>query len=351
MKMAVIDVAGRKIGVGQPCFVIAEAGVNHNGDLELAKQLIDVAKNSGADAVKFQTFVAEKVIAPSAPKAAYQSTTTDPTESQLEMVKKFELGFADFVTLKDYCDSIDILFLSTPFDEDSADFLADLGVSAFKIPSGEITNIPLIRRVAAKGKPLIVSTGMANLKEVGAALEVFEGAGNEQIVLLHCVSSYPTPAAEVNLRAMRTMADEFGLPIGFSDHTAGIHIAVAAVSLGACVIEKHFTLDKNLPGPDHKASLEPAELAALVSNIREVESSFGDGEKRPAQCEKDVATVARRSIVARNTITAGSIISLDSIIMLRPGTGLPPTMIDSVIGRRAKDDIPSGTLVTMEMLS
>lgn len=346
-----VKIAGRVIGPGEPCFIIAEAGVNHNGDFALAKQLVDIAKRSGADAVKFQTFIAENVIAPGAPKAAYQSAITDPAESQLEMVKKLELSFDHFATLKEYCEEKSILFLSTPFDNDSADFLDTLGMVAFKIPSGEITNIPFIKHLASKGKPLIVSTGMSTLEEVGEALEAIAKEGNDKVILLHCVSSYPTPAAEVNLRAMNTMAQAFRVPVGFSDHTNGIHIALAAVALGACVIEKHFTLDKNLPGPDHKASLEPAELAGLVSCIREVESSLGDGEKRPAPCERDVATVARRSLVAKTTIAAGSIVSADSVAILRPGTGLPPAMIDRIIGRRAKNDIPSGTLLTLEMLS
>jgi N-acetylneuraminate synthase len=348
--MRPIEIADRKIGSGERCFVIAEAGVNHNGDFALAKQLVDTAKESGADAVKFQTYIAEKVIAPDAPKAEYQAAATDPTESQLEMVKKLQLSFDQFAQLKSHCDDRGILFLSTPFDNDSADFLDLLGMGAFKIPSGEITNIPFLRYLAGKGKPLILSTGMSTLEEVSEALEAIVDEKNEQVILLHCVSSYPTPAAEVNLRAMKTMAKTFDLPVGFSDHTNGINIALAAVALGACIIEKHFTLDKNLPGPDHQASLEPAELAALVSGIHEVESALGDGRKEPAPCERDVATVARRSLVAKRTISAGSIVSADSIAILRPGTGLPPAMINRVVGRQAKTDIPSGTLVTLEML-
>jgi N-acetylneuraminate synthase/N,N'-diacetyllegionaminate synthase len=346
----VIDIAGRKVGLHQPCFVIAEAGVNHNGDFALAKRLIDIAKESGAHAVKFQTFIPEKVISPSAPKAAYQTQTTDPDESQLDMVRKLQLSFDHFVALKEYCESRDILFLSTPFDHESADFLDELGMVAFKIPSGEITNTPFIRHLAAKGKPLIVSTGMSTLAEVDAALTAIADKGNQEVMLLHCVSSYPAPAAEVNLRAMKTMAQAFKVPVGYSDHTKGLNIALAAVALGACIIEKHFTLDRNLPGPDHQSSLEPNELGLLVAAVREVESALGDGNKQAAACERDVILVARRSLVASRLISAGAVISADSIAILRPGTGLPPFMIDRVLGRRARTDISPGTILTLEML-
>ena len=348
--MKAIEILGREIGPGQPCFIIAEAGVNHNGSLEMARQLVDAAARAGADAVKFQTFKAEKVIAPQAPKAAYQLQTTGTGESQLDMVKRLELSFDAFRELYVYCQDKGIRFMSTPFHEESVDFLDELNVAVFKVPSGEITNLPFLAHVARKGKPMIVSTGMSNLGEVEAAVRTIEETGNHDLVLLHCVSNYPADPADVNLRAMQTMAAAFGVPIGYSDHTLGIEVALAAVALGACVIEKHFTLDRSLPGPDHRASLVPNELFTLVRAIRTVEMALGHGRKEPAASEANTAAVTRRSLVAARDIRAGTTLTEELIAIKRPGTGLPPATRPYLIGRTARTTIPVGTLLTLEML-
>lgn len=344
-----IRIAGRKIGEGHPCFVIAEAGVNHNGDLNIAKRLIDVAKEAGADAVKFQTFRAEAVVTASAPKAKYQEVVTGNQESQLQMLKKLELPLEDFQILKTYCEKKKIIFISTPFDEACADFLNEIGVEVFKIPSGEINNPFLLSHIAHKRKPMIVSTGMATLDEVEAAVRTIREAENEKIVLLHCVSQYPTSPAEVNLRAMETMRRVLKVPVGFSDHTRGLEVPLAAVALGACVIEKHFTLDCDLPGPDHRASLEPAELLQMVRGIRIVEQALGNGLKTPSLEELEVAKVARRSLVANKDIPKGSRLLLGWVSIKRPGTGLPPAMLPRLVGLKARKDISSGTLLSLEM--
>jgi N-acetylneuraminate synthase len=346
-----IDVAGHMIGPTHPCFIIAEAGVNHNGDLGLARDLVDVAAKAGADAVKFQTFKAELVVTRGAPKADYQLRTTGALESQFDMVKRLELPTEAFGQLMAYCQERGILFLSSPFDEGSADLLEGLEVPCFKIASGEITNIPFLEHVARKGKPMIVSTGMADLGEVEIAVRVIEAIGNREVVLLHCVSNYPTEPRDVNLRAMHTMSHAFGLPVGYSDHTLGIEVPLAAVALGACAIEKHFTLDRRLPGPDHRASLEPEELAAMVRGIRTVEASLGHGRKQPATSEANTAAVARRSLVAARHIPGGTRLTQDLIATLRPGTGLPPALRDQVVGRVAKADIPEGALLSWAMLA
>jgi N,N'-diacetyllegionaminate synthase len=346
-----LRIGQRNIGRGEPVFIIAEAGVNHNGDLALARQLVDVAAHAGADAVKFQTFKAEKVVSPQAPKAGYQLQTTGADESQLELVKRLELPFEAFRELFVYCQDKGILFLSTPFDEESADFLDALGVAAFKVPSGEITNLPFLTHVARKGKPLIVSTGMSYLGEVETAVRAIVEAGNRNIVLLHCVSNYPADPSDANLRAMRTLSAAFGMPVGFSDHTLGLEVALAAVSLGACMLEKHFTLDRNLPGPDHRASLEPDQLKALVQGIRNVEAALGHGRKEPAASETNTAGAARRSLVAGRDIPAGTMLSEEDIALKRPGTGLPPALWPYLLGRTARVAIPAGTLLTLEMLT
>ena len=348
--MKTVNVPPYKIGPNQTTFIMAEAGVNHNGMLEMARQLVEVAVQAGANAVKFQTFKAERVVSPQAPKAAYQLETTDEAESQLDMVKRLELSFDAFRELFAYCQQQGILFMSTPFDEDSADFLADLGVPAFKIPSGEITNLSFLAHVARKGKPMIVSTGMAYLDEVRTAVSTIEKTGNRDLVLLHCVSNYPANPADANLRAMITMAEAFDMPVGYSDHTLGIEVSLAAVALGACVIEKHFTLDRKLSGPDHQASLEPDELAALVRGVRKVEEALGHGRKEPAARELEIAAVARRSLVAAQDIPVGSTLTEGLIAIRRPGTGLPPAMLDQVVGRKVKRHIPAGTLLRLDML-
>jgi N-acetylneuraminate synthase len=346
-----ISIAQHLIGDQLPCFIIAEAGVNHNGSLDLAHRLIDAAVEAGADAVKFQTFKAEKIIAPHAPKADYQMQATGVDESQLEMVKRLELSYAAFRELYADCQSRGILFLSTPFDEESADFLDELGIAAFKVPSGEITNLPFLAHIARKGKPMIVSTGMAYLSEVEVAVRAIHDAGNHDIALLHCVSNYPADPADANLRAMQTLSMAFGVPIGFSDHTSGSEVPLAAVALGACIIEKHFTLDRTLPGPDHRASLEPDQLKALVHGIRKVEAALGHGRKEPAASEANTASVARRSLVAAHDIPAGVRLTEDDIAIKRPGTGLPPLLRTHLVGRTTRAMIPAGTLLSLEMLT
>ena len=340
----------REIGRGNLCFVIAEAGVNHNGSLDLAFQLVDQAALSGADAVKFQTFKAERLVTPDAPKAGYQKEMTGAAESQYEMLRRLELSEQDHGVLFDYCKQKGILFLSTPFDEASADFLETLGVAAYKVGSGEITNLPLLEHIAAKGKPMIVSTGMSTLGEVEIAVQAVRRQGNQDLILLHCVSNYPADPAEANLRAMHTMMAAFGTPVGFSDHTPGISVALAAVALGACVVEKHFTLDRTLPGPDHRASLEPDELQALVKGIREVEVSLGTGLKLPVQRELDTAAVARKSLTAGRDLAAGEILDPGMVAIKRPGTGLPPMMLPYVVGRRLRQAVKAGALLSLEML-
>ncbi len=266
-------------------FIIAEAGVNHNGDINLAKKLIDVAKEAGADAVKFQTFKSEKVISKFAQKAEYQKETTGESDTQLDMVKKLELPYKDFKELKKYCDEVEINFMSTPFDLDSIEFLNELNIDVFKIPSGEITNLPYLIKIAQTNKPIIMSTGMSTLDEIEAAINILRQNGSGEITLLHCTTEYPAPYKDVNLRAMKTLRERFKVNVGYSDHTKGIEIPIAAVAMGAAVIEKHFTLDRNMEGPDHKASLEPDELKAMVQAIRNVESALGDGIKRPTESE------------------------------------------------------------------
>lgn len=345
-----IDIAGRKVGPGHPCFIIAEAGVNHNGSLEMARQLVKVAAQTGADAVKFQTFKAERLVTPDAPKADYQLQMTNATGSQYDMLRRLELSPEVHYELMTYCREKGILFMSTPFDEKSADLLNDLGVPAFKIGSGEVTNWPFLAHVARKGKPIVLSTGMSYLSEVDEAVRVIRDVGCDRLVLLHCVSSYPADPANVNLRAMQTMAMAFGVPVGYSDHTPGVEVALAAVALGACVIEKHFTLDRNLPGPDHRASLEPDELAALVQGVRTVEAALGHGRKEPAASEANTAAVARRSLVAARDIPAGTMLTEEMIAIKRPGVGLPPALRGYLVGRTVRVDIQVGSLITFRML-
>ena len=351
MPLNSLTVASRSIGPGHPCFIIAEAGVNHNGSLEMALQLVDVAAQAGADAIKFQTFQAEKLVSSQAPKADYQLQTTDAGESQLAMLQRLELSFDAFRELFAYCRTRGILFLSTPFDDESANFLDDLGVAAFKIPSGEVTNLPFLTHVARKGKPLIVSTGMAYLGEVETAVRTIGATGNQALVLLHCVSNYPADPADINLRAMATMGAAFAVPVGYSDHTMGDEVALAAVALGACVIEKHFTLDRTLPGPDHGASLEPEELGHLIQGIRRVESALGHGRKEPVASEINTASVARKSLVAEHEIGVGTQLTDRHIGIKRPGNGLPPMMLPYVLGRTARVHIPAGAVLSLEMLA
>lgn len=345
-----ISIGKRRVGSNYPCFIIAEAGVNHNGSLEMALQLVDAAVDARADAVKFQTFIAEKIVTPNASKADYQKETTGYNESQLDMLKKLELSFDDIRKIKNYCENRGIIFLSTPFDDESVDFLNEIGVLAFKIASGDITNHPFLEKIARKGKPIIISTGMCYLSEVDEAVRVLQNAGCDQMALLHCVSIYPADSFDVNLKAMQTMAAAFKVPIGYSDHTMGIEIGVAAAALGACILEKHFTLDKNLPGPDHRASLEPSELNALIRAIRTVEVALGHGRKEPVEKEVNNKISGRRSIVIARDLSAGERLTNKMIVFKRPGTGLPPSMVNYVIGRNIKVDIHAGTILKMDML-
>jgi N-acetylneuraminate synthase/N,N'-diacetyllegionaminate synthase len=345
--MAIIHIADRCIGRGHPCFIIAEAGVNHNGNVDLAYQLVDVAAAAGADAVKFQTFQAERLASPQAEKATYQKTTTDSGENQLEMLRRLQLSHDDYSSLRRHCDQRGIMFLSTPFEEESADFLDFIGLHAFKLPSGELTNLPFLRHVAAKGKPVIMSTGMASLGEVERAVEVLNCV---PLALLHCTSAYPADVSQCNLNAMGTLSAAFGVPVGFSDHTSGIAVAIAAAALGACIIEKHFTLDCSLPGPDHRASLEPGALSMMIAGIRDAEAALGDGVKRPQPIELNTAAVARKSVVSLHDLSAGTVLAPDMLAIMRPGTGLEPNNLPLVLGRTLAVAIAAGTPLQWEMI-
>jgi N-acetylneuraminate synthase len=330
--------------------IIAEAGVNHNGEIGLAKNLIAAAAAAGADLVKFQTFSAKNLVSSSAPKAEYQKKTTESSESQLEMIQKLELSWEEHAVLIEECSAHGIGFFSTAFDFQSFDLLMELGcLEQVKIPSGELTNLPLLRYMSRFGKPLFLSTGMANLGEIEAAIEAVEAAGTPRhlITVLHCTTEYPTPMEDVNLRAMVAMKKAFGVSTGYSDHTAGIEIPIAAVALGATVIEKHFTLDRNLPGPDHKASLEPHELKAMVEGIRNVERALGDGVKRPSPSELKNKPIARKSLVAIRPIRAGETFSAENIGAKRPGTGLSPMRWDEVVGRTATKNFAVDELIEL----
>jgi len=317
--------------------IIAEAGVNHNGDLALAKRLIEVAAEAGADFVKFQTFVADRLVTREAKKAEYQIALSNAGESQYEMLKQLELSPEAHRMLQGHCQLSGVGFLSTAFDIESLHFLADFGVKYIKVPSGEITNLPLLRYVGQLRKPVILSTGMATLEEVGAAIRVIEqgGTSRSQITVLHCTTQYPAPIHEVNLRAMLTVRDTYGVAVGYSDHTAGIEVAIAAVALGASIIEKHFTLDRSLPGPDHQASLAPDELKAMVSAIRNIERALGDGIKRPGPSEVQNKSVVRKSLVAAKPISAGEVFTAENMSVKRPGVGISPMCWDEMLGRKA----------------
>lgn len=341
-------------GGDAPCFIIAEIGVNHNGRRMLARNLVDAAIVAGADAVKFQTFKADRLVAVcNRPKRDLKcrGDKEKNLESTFEILKNLELSRENHRYLSDYCRKKNILFFSTPFDENSADFLEELDVPVFKIASGELTHLRFLAHVARIGKPMIVSTGMATLAEVEKAVQTIYDTGNRRLILLHCVSSYPAKPEEANLRVIQTLTRKFDLPVGFSDHTPGIEVSLAAVALGARVIEKHFTLDTTLPGPDHRLSLEPQELAALVTSIRNIEAAMGHGQKVPTAGELETARAARRSLVAARLIKAGTPITERLIVFKRPGTGLPPEKLDEIIGQEAKTDIPKGSLLTEEMLT
>lgn len=319
-------------------FIIAEAGVNHNGSMELALKLVDKAVEAGADCVKFQTFITENEISKTAEKAEYQKASTGSEESEYEMVKKLELSFQQFREIAAYCKEKGIQFLSTPFDLDSIDFLDELGIFCWKIPSGEITNMPHLMKIARTHRRVIMSTGMCEMWEIQDAIAVLRKYGTEDITLLHCNTEYPTPFEDVNLRAMDTMREAFQLPVGYSDHTRGIEVPIAAVARGACVIEKHFTLDRTMEGPDHKASLEPDELKEMVRAIRNIEKAMGDGVKKPTESERKNIVVARKSIVAKVPIRKGEIFTEENLCVKRPGDGLNPMRWQEVLGRYAARD-------------
>jgi len=326
-------------------FVIAEAGVNHNGDPVLAKKMVDAVVKSGADAIKFQTFKADRLVTRFAEKASYQKNDDD--DLQYEMLKKLELKYPDFEDLNKYCKEQDVMFLSSAFDIESINLLSSLNIPIFKIPSGEITNLPYLRQIGVLGKQVILSTGMSDLGEIGDALEVLVRSGTpiDNITVLQCNTEYPTPFEDVNLRAMLTIRNEFDIKVGYSDHTLGIEIPIAAVALGAAVIEKHFTLDRSMAGPDHKASLEPNELKAMVKAIRNVENAMGDGIKKPSHSESKNINVVRKSIVASRTITKGKLFTEDNLTVKRPGIGMSPMRWNDVIGKKAIKDFTADEII------
>ncbi|MCM1220809.1 MAG: N-acetylneuraminate synthase [Lachnospiraceae bacterium] len=329
-------------------YIIGEAGVNHNGDLDKAKHLALCAKQAGCDCVKYQTFKAEKIVTQAAPMAEYQEKNIGKKESQYQMLKKLELSYDDFQELYRYCREIEIDFLSSPFDEDSADFLDSLGVSAFKISSGEITNKLLLRHVAQKGKRVFLSTGMSDMDEVEQAVSWIYSAGNKNVVLFHCTSNYPAAYESVNMKAMLVLKEKFQCPVGYSDHTAGIEIPIFAAALGAQVIEKHFTYDKNAEGPDHKASLSPDELTSMVKSIRHIEAAVGDGKKVPSKEELATRELVRKSLAWKVSLPKGHVVTPDDICCLRPGIGLPPVEFENMIGKTTIRNCAANTLVARE---
>jgi N,N'-diacetyllegionaminate synthase len=340
-----VRLGSRTIGPGHACFIIAEAGVNHNGDGELARRLIDVAAAAGVDAVKFQTFDPEQLVSAASPKAAYQMANTGAVESQLDMLRRLALPRALLPQLAAHAADKGLLFLSTPFDEGSADLLDDLGMAAFKVPSGEVTNHALLAHLAGKGKPILMSTGMSTVPEIADAVQVLRAHGNPPLALFHCVSDYPAAPGDCNLRAIETMRRAFGVPVGWSDHTAGSNVTLAAVAAGASLIEKHFTIDRQLPGPDHRASLEPNELATLVAAVREAEAAMGDGRKRPVPAEAANAAVVRRSMHAARRLPAGHVLQEQDLVALRPGTGIPPSARAGLVGRALRVEVLRGEML------
>jgi len=333
----VVTIGGHEVGDDARCFVIAEAGVNHDGDPRRAHALVDAAADAGVDAVKFQAFRAEELAAVGAASPPYQRETGAAT--QRELLRGLELDAEDFAALARHAEERGLVFLASAFDEASIELLDRIGVAAFKVASPDVANPLLLESVGARGRPVILSTGTADLAEVEAALRRLRVAGAHELVVLHCTSAYPAPAAEANLRAITTMRDALGVPVGFSDHTAGDAVALAAVALGAAALEKHFTLDRALPGPDHRASLEPVELAGLVTEIRRVESALGDGVKVPSAAEHENAALVRRSLAAAADLAAGTVITRETLTALRPGTGIPAAHVDAVVGRRLRRSI------------
>ena len=326
-------------------FIIAEAGVNHNGSMEIARKLVDAAASAGADAIKFQTFKAENLVCKNAAKAEYQLETTNEKESQFDMLKKLELTSEMHEQLMAYCKQKEIMFLSTPFDVESLHYLNEKNIAILKIPSGEITNYPFLREIGKTGRKVILSSGMSTLEEVRRAVKVLKESGSKEITVLHCNTEYPTPYTDVNLKAMCTLKKELGVEIGYSDHTQGIEVPIAATALGATVIEKHFTLDRNMDGPDHKASLEPDELQSMVQAIRNIEAALGDGIKMPTKSEKRNIDVVRKSIVAKCDIAEGEVFTENNLTTKRPGTGVSPMLWQQIIGQKAKRNFSIDELI------
>ncbi len=345
-----MEISGYKIGDGAPCFVIAEAGINHNGDLDKAVALIDAAADAGCQAVKFQTFDVRQLLAPKTPMVAYQSQNTGTTQTQSEMLSSCQLDVAAHRQLIQYCGERKIVFLSTPFDDGSLKLLIELNVPAIKISSGDLTNLPFLGKASAAGCPILLSTGMGTMEEVKAAANSIRSEGSAPFLALHCVSNYPASPAECNLRAMQSIKNELNVPVGFSDHTLGFDVTLAAVALGADCIEKHVTLDRSLPGPDHKASVEPGELKEMVTAIRRVEEALGDGNKQPTAAETETAKLARKSVHASRDILEGEVLDEESLCVKRPGTGVSPALLTTIFGRKAAKNIPAETLIESDML-
>jgi len=346
--MESVQIGNFLIGPGHPCFIIAEAGVNHNGDMNVAMQLIDAAQQAGADAIKFQSFITEDLVTVNTLKAKYQENNTKITGNQFDMLKGLELTPLQHGKLKDYCQKKRISYLCTPYEHKSVDAIDKIGATAFKIASTDTTNIPLLKHIATKKHPVILSTGMCSLGEVELAVITLKKAGlKNKIIILQCTSEYPAPMAEINLRAMKTMEQAFNCPVGFSDHTPGIGASPWAVALGACIVEKHFTLDCSLPGPDHLASIEPQELSSLVTTVREVEMALGDGIKQPMTSEIDNKEKMQKSLVSRTDISAGQEITEQNITCKRPGNGLSPAWLDKVVGKIASKNIEKDSLLTI----
>jgi len=347
--MKKVKISNKVIDKSSPCFIVAEAGINHNGNIELAKKLIAAAKDAGADAVKFQTFKAGELVIEDVGIADYAEKNIGKGMTQINLLKNFELKYEGFEVLKQYCNKKDIIFLSTPHSFDAIDFLEEL-VPAYKFGSGDITNIPALRHAAKKDKPMILGTGMSTLEEVIHAVNAIKSEGNNQIIALHCTTDYPCPSEEVNLRAMITMQKELDCLVGYSDHTLGTLVPIMAATIGAVMMEKHFTLDRNLPGPDHTASLEPDELKNMIEEIRNAEKILGSFEKKPTKSEKEIMKLVRKSVVTKQDIVKGSIIDRNMVVIKRPGTGLNPSNIDKIIGKKAKQDIVKDEIFDLEMV-
>lgn len=345
-----IRIADKIIGQTSPVFIIAEAGVNHNGDIEIARRLVKEAALCGVDCIKFQTFKAEQVVTSSAPKAAYQLKTTDTTESQIDMLRKIELSREDHIIVKKYAEEMGLIFISTPYNFDDVDFLESIHIQAYKVASGQIVETPFLRKIARTGKPIILSTGMATLAEVDNALMAIQEEGNEKVILMQCTTNYPSNITDANLRVLNTYQSTFDVLTGYSDHTIGDEAAIVSVALGAVMLEKHFTIDKSLPGPDHSSSITPDELKTLVKKIRNAQASLGSALKRPGVIERVNALNMRRSLVASRFIGKGEKFTADNITFKRPATGLPPLFYDMIVGRRALKEISLDEIISMEMV-